>query len=162
MSQTELLADVLKGNLDFLKMTICDFSDADMVVRPCPGANHAAWQLGHLISSETGSLGLLSGRAPELPAGFKEMFTKETAKIDDPQFFPKKNELVDAFARVRSATAEWVKSLKPADLERQSPEKIRGWAPTVGHWVTMTPVHVAMHVGQFQVIRRKLGKPVLY
>ena len=26
----------------------------------------------------------------------------------------------------------------------------------------MIPVHVAMHIGQFQVIRRKTGKPVLF
>jgi hypothetical protein len=36
------------------------------------------------------------------------------------------------------------------------------FAPTVGHLVTMTISHFMMHTGQFQVIRRKLGKPLLF
>ena len=49
MSQFDLTADVLKRNLDMFVATIGDFSDADIYVRPCPGANSPAWQLGHLI-----------------------------------------------------------------------------------------------------------------
>jgi hypothetical protein len=163
MTQTELLAELLTGNLDFVKMTLSDFSDADMLVRPCPGANHAAWQLGHLTNSESGSLALLApDKARPAPAAFKEKFNKETAKIDDPKFFPGKGELIEAFSASRLATVEWAKSLTPADLARPTPDKVRSWAPTVGHLLAMTPVHVAMHVGQFQVIRRKLGKPVLF
>jgi len=28
--------------------------------------------------------------------------------------------------------------------------------------MNLLPVHVAMHLGQFQVLRRKLGKPILF
>jgi len=34
--------------------------------------------------------------------------------------------------------------------------------PTMGHLVQLLPSHFAMHVGQMQVIRRKLGKPLLF
>jgi len=34
--------------------------------------------------------------------------------------------------------------------------------PTVAHMALLQIGHIAMHVGQFQVIRRKLGKPVLF
>src|SRR4051794_12687205 len=46
MTTTELMADVLAQNLEVVKSTLADFSDADMLVRPAPAANHAAWQLG--------------------------------------------------------------------------------------------------------------------
>ena len=36
------------------KMLLDGLSDADLPVRIAPAANHAAWQLGHLISSERG------------------------------------------------------------------------------------------------------------
>lgn len=160
MTETQLLADLLKKNGDFVGMTLSDFSDADMLARPCPGANHAAWQLGHLAESESGSLQALSGKPTEFP--FKGKFNRESTKIDDPNYFPRKQDLLDAFGKVRAATVEWVKTLQPADLERQTPEKMRMWAPTVAHLLASTPVHVAMHVGQFQVIRRKLGKPILF
>jgi hypothetical protein len=42
------------------------------------------------------------------------------------------------------------------------PEALQGFAPTVGHLAYVLPVHVMMHLGQVQVIRRKLGKPVLF
>ena len=38
-----------------LQFTLGDFSDADMLARPAPSANHAAWQLGHLIAAEAGT-----------------------------------------------------------------------------------------------------------
>ena len=48
--------DVIKYNLRVADMgwstLLSDLSDADLLVRPSPAANHLAWQLGHLISSE--------------------------------------------------------------------------------------------------------------
>ncbi|HSU66732.1 MAG TPA: DinB family protein [Tepidisphaeraceae bacterium] len=163
MTVIELMANVLEGNLGMLTGTLADFSDADLLVRPVPAANHAAWQLGHLIKSEAGALGLINpALAPALPAGFADKFTKQTASIDDPSQFPKKAALIDTLTNVRSATVAWVKTLTPADLEKPSPERFRSWAPTLGHYVLMVPGHLAMHVGQLQVIRRKLGKPILF
>jgi hypothetical protein len=163
MTQIELLATVLQNNLGMLTSTLADFSDADMLVRPTPAANHAAWQVGHLVNSELGALSLLSpGTAPTLPPGFGDKFNRKTASIDDPSFFPEKQELIDAFTNARSATVAWVRTLTPADLDQQSPEKLRGWAPTIGILLSSMPAHIAMHVGQFQVIRRKLGKPILF
>ncbi|HEY2589906.1 MAG TPA: DinB family protein [Tepidisphaeraceae bacterium] len=163
MNPIQLFVDQLNQNHEMLMGTLGDFSDADVLVRPCPGANNVAWQLGHLIKSEAGALaGFAPGAAPTLPAGFADKITKETAGKDDPNFFPKKAELLDLFGKVRSATIAWAKGLKEADLAQSAPERMRGWAPTAGHWLGAVTGHVAMHVGQFQVIRRKLGKPVLF
>jgi hypothetical protein len=163
MNQCELAADVLQRNLRFVTDTLADFSDADLLARPCPGANHAAWQLGHLISSETRMVNSITpGAAAELPAGFDTKFTKETAGKDDAAFFPKKAALLDQFTKTRAATVAWAKSLTPADLEKPGPERMISRVPTVGHLLAMIGIHTTMHVGQFQVIRRKLGKPVLF
>lgn len=163
MKQIDLIVALLRQNHEMLNGTLADFSDADLLVRPCPGANNVAWQLGHLIKSEAGALaGFAPGRAPVLPAGFADKITKETAGKDDPNFRPKKAEMLDLFNNVRSATIAWAGGLKEADLDQPAPERMRGWAPTAGHWLGAVTGHVAMHVGQFQVIRRKLGKPVLF
>jgi hypothetical protein len=163
MTPIELAADVLSSNHKFLEGTIADFSDADFHARPCPGANHPAWQIGHLIKAETGMVAGFNPNAPaKLPDGFDKKFTKETAGKDDPAFFGTKAQLMEQFGKTRSATIAWVKTLKPADLDKESPESLRRFAPTMGHLLEMLPVHVAMHIGQFQVLRRKLGKPVLF
>jgi hypothetical protein len=50
-----------------------DLTDADLLVRPIPGTNHIAWQLGHAIQAEHEMLqGVSPGAMPKLPAGFKE------------------------------------------------------------------------------------------
>jgi hypothetical protein len=36
------------------------------------------------------------------------------------------------------------------------------FAPTVGAMLLLNANHVLMHAGQFSVVRRKLGKPVLF
>ncbi|HEY1923415.1 MAG TPA: DinB family protein [Tepidisphaeraceae bacterium] len=163
MTTLELAADVLARNHEMLKNTLSDFSDADFHTRPCPGANHAAWQIGHLINAETGMVAAMDPKAvSKLPDGFDKKFSKETCSKDDPAFFGTKAQLMDQFGKTRAATIAWVKTLKPADLEKPGPESLKSFAPTVGHVLQMLPMHVTMHLGQFQVARRKMGKPILF
>jgi hypothetical protein len=163
MNTSDLFADGLHRNGEMLKGTLADFSDAEMLKRPTPAANHAAWQLGHLILAETGMVSAAKpGSMPELPAGFKEKFTKETSKLDDPAAFPKKAELIALFEKAREASVKWARALTPAEMDQPTPDRMQRFAPTVGHIALLMPAHTAMHVGQFQVIRRALGKPVMF
>ena len=84
------------------------------------------------------------------------------SSIDDPAKFPKKAELLDQLARVRAATVAVVKSMTDADLAVPMQGPMAEFFPTHGHVVAnLIPSHLVMHVGQIQVIRRKLGKPHL-
>jgi DinB superfamily len=163
MGQIDLLADSLHRNLMMASWMLGDFSDADMLVRPVPGANHAAWQIGQVTASEA-RIGKMfkPAMAIELPPGYAEKFTKHTAGIDDPEKFPKKAELLDHLARVRAGTVAIVKAMTEADLAAPMQGPMAEFFPTHGHVVAnLIPTHLAMHVGQIQVIRRKLGKPHL-
>jgi len=164
MTSIELLVRQITGAGEWLKMTLSDFTDADLMVRPTPGANHTMWQLGHLIAGEAKMMNMIKpGGMPELPAGFAEKFTKATAGIDDPkQFGTTKQQLLDLFAKVRTGTVAYAKSLKPEDLDKPAPEEMRGYCPTVGDVLGLQTSHVMMHMGQMQVARRKLGKPILF
>jgi hypothetical protein len=163
MSPTQLIASRLTATGDLLKTTLADFTDAEMLARPAPGANHAAWQLGHLAASEAKMVAESSGMPPTaLPPGFAEKFSKDAAGSDDASRFPRKSELLDVFTKVRQRSIEWVNALKPEQLSDPSPERLRNFVPTLGQLAIMNCEHAAMHVGQFQVIRRKLGKPVLF
>lgn len=163
MTTIELATDALSRNLGMILHHIADFSDADMLVRPVPGANHAAWQLGHLIVAESRMVnGVAPGAAPAAPEGYAEKFTSDTAKIDDASAFPNKAEIVANFQKAREATIAWANTLAPADLDKPTHERLRQFAPTIGHMLVLMPTHVAMHVGQIQVIRRKLGRPVMF
>ena len=166
MDAKQFILKNLSGNLSFLKDTLKDFSDADLFVRPCPGANHAAWQIGHLINAETHVVGAIDPKsATPLPEGFSDLFKKEASNIDDPAKFgkfAKKEELLGLFEKARNSTIASLTALSPADLDKPTPEKFRGWATSYGELLARQASHVTMHIGQFQVIRRKLGKPILF
>jgi hypothetical protein len=140
-----------------------DLSDADLLVRPVPGANHIAWQLGHLIASERGMMEQVApGSMPALPAGFKEKHTKETAGSDDPNAFLTKDEYLKLHAAVRAATLAVLDRTSDADFDKPAPESMQGYAPTIGDLFVLHGQHWTMHSGQWAVIRRKLGRPPLF
>ena len=50
-----------------------DLSNEELFLRPVEGANHIAWQLGHLINSERSLIeSVCPGSMPPLPEGFAE------------------------------------------------------------------------------------------
>jgi hypothetical protein len=164
MRGVEAIQTALKGTQNIVAMYLADLSDADLLVRPTPGANHIAWQLGHFIVSEQGSLKTLVPNAavPELPAGFAKQHGKETAQQDPPAGFLNKAQYVDLFNKVRQATIQAIGSLKDEDLDRKTEGPMAQFAPTVGAMFLLHSNHTLMHAGQFSVVRRKLGKPVLF
>lgn len=162
MTINDLLSDSLRRNQEMLRLTLADFSDADMLVRPAEGANHANWQVGHLIVSESNILNAISPGAVTVPPEFAGKYSKTTAKLDDAGAFDSKAQLLDRFATTRAAMIEWAKSVKEDEWERPSPERVKSFAPTWALVAVMVPQHVVMHIGQFQVLRRRLGKPLLF
>jgi hypothetical protein len=163
MADVEFIADLLTRNLEMLKWMLGDFTDADMLVRPTPTANHAAWQIGHLAGAESHMLQeIRPGAVPPPPPEFASKFTKENSKLDDPKAFASKNEILEQMTKVRNATIALVKSLKNEDLKIPTTGRMKDFCPTHGHLIQMQESHITMHIGQIQVIRRKLGKPVLF
>ena len=76
MNINESFAAGLKQNLEMFKMHLADLTDAELMQRPVPQANHVNWQLGHLIAAETGMLGKAGAKMNELPAGFADRYKK--------------------------------------------------------------------------------------
>lgn len=161
MDIRKLVGQIIDMQVGWVEFILGDFSDADMLTRPCPGANHAAWQLGHVIASDNRMVAAAGFSIEALPAGFAEKFTTETAKLDSPAAFPRKADLLDVFKRQAASKVAWVAKLSDADLAKAMPQNLHAFAPTVAHLVANMPNHLMMHVGQMQVVRRALGKPVL-
>src|SRR5580658_4004858 len=157
MAFNELLVDVLSKDLNFLKNTIQDMTDAELAQRPVPNANNPLWQIGHLIVAETMMVNASAGKTiNELPAGFAERYSKQAAAENDPAKLGTKADLIDQLMKMREKTCAWVATLSPDDMAKPAPERMRSMCPTVGHLIYLFPSHVAMHVGQIQVLRRKL------
>jgi len=115
-----------------------------------------------LISAENQLMSAIRpGCMPELPAGFNETYTKETAGSDDPDKYLSKDEYLRLLKEQRQGTFQLLESLSDEDLDAPAPERMRERFPTVGSIMSLQAIHTMMHAGQWSVLRRKLGKPVV-
>ncbi len=162
MNTTAAITTVLKTSHNLLNMTLSDLSDADLLVRPVPNANHIAWQLGHLITAEHSMLKSLGATPPELPAGFAEQHSKATAAVEPPTGFATKAVYVDLLNKMRDATIAAASKLSEAELDKPVEGNVARIAPNLCALAMLPGSHAMMHLGQFSVVRRKLGKPVLF
>lgn len=138
-----------------------DLSDDELFIRPVPGMNHLAWQLGHLIWAERWFMEAVQpGASPALPGGFDDLYNKEGATSDDRSKFRSKQEYIALWKAQRAATEKILDSLPESRLDEQSPEAMRSFVPTVGAMFNMVGVHPLMHVGQWVAVRRRQKKPV--
>lgn len=157
--------DVIRHSLELchsaLMAYVADLTDADLLVRPVPGANHTAWMLGHALACENG-LKDLGYAMPALPAGFEQAYTKETAQCDDPARFHTKAQYLQWLEEQRAATLAHLKALPEADLDKPAPAEAQAYAPTIGAMFNAIGIHDMMHAPQISVVRRKLGKPPLF
>ncbi len=110
--------DAIKLTIDManeiLTTYLSDLGDADLMVRSVPGANHIAWQLGHLVSSEQSMLTGVGFAMPDLPDGFAASYTKETSTSDDATKFHKKDEYLKAKSELNELdlTRVWIEEAK--------------------------------------------------
>ena len=158
--------DAIKHVVEFCDMVtrsyVEDLNDVDLLMRSVPGANHIAWQLGHIVASEHTMLTLLGHTPPELPAGFAEAYSSETAASDDPAKFSKKADYLALMDKLKAAVLAAIDATPEADLDQPAPEAMRSYAPTIGAALTLLGSHRLMHAGQFVPVRRKLGKKALF
>jgi hypothetical protein len=160
MSNAEMYSKNILQTKGMLDMFLKDFSDADMFFRPAKTANNAIWQLGHLANSVRN---MVSACDPSVVFPYEDdaRFGKSKASIDDPAFFPTKAELLGRFDQAMDIAAAWVAKLSDAQLAKPTPERMQKFIPTVANLAMLLASHPFMHMGQFSVTRRALGKPIL-
>jgi hypothetical protein len=162
MSQQSTIVALLERGRGMMRKHLADFTDAEMFARVAPAANHAAYQLAHLLRTTKGMVQTLSPQAQVTLPAKVEGDAKAPPASNDPTAFPGKEELLSAYENLFTQTVEAIKSMADADLDKPTPEHFKNFAPTVAQLALMLPLHMSMHVGQIQSIRRVLGKPVLF
>ena len=158
--------DVIRQSLDLSTMVIStyigDLDDADLLIRPVPGMNHIAWQLGHLLSVERKFMeSIKPGASPPLPEGFEENYGREQSTVDDPSKYCSRAKYQELWNAQHAATLAILESLPEAELDKADPDKFPEFAPTAGAVLNMCSMHPMMHCGQFVAVRRLRGKPIV-
>lgn len=162
MKTHQVLVDLLSTSRFVMSSYLEDLTDKDLLVRPVEGAHHAAWQLGHLICSESQMIEGIRPHAEKLVSGdFASRHDKSRAFEPAELWAVSKSEYLRRMELVRSATLSLLRELSEDDLSAAGPGFMRSYAPTVGSVFTSVGSHELMHAGQIAVIRKKLGKPVV-
>ena len=142
---------------------IADMTDAELLVRPVPGINHTAWQLGHVIASENYMISAVApGLMPALPAGFAEKHAKATSSNDNPADFCTKAEYQRVLAEQHQGALAALATQTDEMLDQPAPEEFQSYCKSVGDLFSLYGSHFTMHAGQWAVTRRVLGRPPLF
>ncbi len=163
MTAIESLTFSLNLSQGILLGTLSDLNEGDLQARAVPGSNRLCWQLGHLILSERFLLGEVGCIYPDLPAGFAEQHanTPEITKSETPLTFTVAD-YTRLLKETRAVSIAALSKMSEADLDKPNTGHLAPKAPTYGNLVELAAQHFIMHSGQVSVIRRKLGKPVLF
>ena len=141
---------------------INDLDDSELLLRPVPGMNHIAWQLGHLIAAERHFVEMIKpGSCPALPEGFAEAHSKETSTLDDPVEVPSRGPSTRSSGRRSGPRRSPFSTAYPKPTSTRPTPVIRNLPRRVAALLGMVGTHALMHCGQFVAVRRKVGKPVV-
>ena len=162
MGPKDVIRTVAQTNDFVIKTYLQDLTDADLLLRPVPSANHIAWQMGHLIRAELELLKIISAaNTVPLPADWDSVHSKEAAGTEPPVGFRSKAEYMELYAKVRENSTKVLGTLADSDLEKPTSGRMASFAPTWGALLVLIANHPMMHAGQIAVLRRKLGKPIV-
>jgi len=126
-----------------------DLSDADLLVRPVPNANHIAWQLGHLISSEKHLLGSqeIGPRGPNCPRASPSN-TKRRPRRWIRRRLRDQGGVRGSVQQGPRRNLAAVEKLNDADFDKPTRGTWPG-SPELGGVTQLAANHTLMHAGQF-------------
>ena len=161
MTPNDLLASGIRMSTAMVHRLVDDLTPAEFIHQPAPGANCAAWIVGHLATTMNRALGRLGvEEAPRIPEDVAAKFqmTKQPAGKQDGLGDPKDliGLLDDQATRLQAA----LRSLTDEALAGEPEVKPPG-VKTRGEMLLFLSLHSAAHAGQLSTIRRSLGKPPL-
>lgn len=135
-----------------------DLKPEEFLHQPIPGANHAAWVVGHLARSARVAceqLGLPD--LPELPKDWDADYRPTRAAAPARQKAGDPMEMLRLFDLHQDKLIAGLKTADLAKLAEPAPWPSPLFADR-GQFIHFLSIHVAVHAGQLSLIRRSLGK----
>jgi len=163
MKTTDFIRASLEMSKGWIMGLAADMKDAPLV-QPTPhGGNHPMWAVGHLTYSEANLIHKYARGGENPLAHWKEIFGEGAQPVTDAGVYPKYEEVLAEFEKIRAATLDYLGSLSDEDLDKPTsvPEEMRAYFGTVAQCFATTIIHFGFHGGQIADARRAAGREPL-
>lgn len=159
MTPNDLLAAGYRMGGQLLHRMVDDLTPEEWSRQPVPGANSAAWVIGHLaLTLRNGLRRLNAADVPAFPADLEAKFQTTKQAAGEQTGYGDAKALLSIFDACLERFTAAVKGLSAEALAGVS--DIRApFATNRAEAVLFGALHIAMHTGQLSTIRRSLGKP---
>lgn len=162
MSRIEYAVQQIESARSYTQGLVDGTDDADWFEQPFEGANHIAWQVGHIIVAQYGlTVEAVHGRQPEdglaYPSEYRKLFGRSALPEGDAGKYPSPRELREQFHAAHQHVVGEVKKLDDRVLD-EPPEWSHPLCPTKRDALHFCGMHELVHAGQIGMLRRMLGK----
>ena len=159
MTPNDLLANAYATGQKLLHVMVDDLTPEEFTRQPVPGANCAAWVVGHLaVTLRDGLRRMRFPDIPELSAGLDGRFKATKQLAGEQSGYGDPRALVALFDACVERFIQAVCGLSPEVLAGE-PDFRGPFATNRAEAIQFGALHIALHAGQLSTIRRSLGKP---
>lgn len=125
-----------------------------------PGANHAMFNFGHIVSCDGAFLLAAGGPKSPVPDSYGPLFDGGSAPVADPGAYPEPAALLEVAEKAREALVEHLQSLTGEQLLAPVAEpRLTDLIPCVAHLPNFISMHEGTHAGQILIVRKALALP---
>ncbi len=161
MTANELLAAAYRMGRQMVHMLCDDLTPEEFRHQPVPGANSAAWIVGHLaVTARRTAERLGAADLPPLTEEFVGRFSVTKSPAAEQSDLGDKAALFALLDLSVEKLMDAVRKL-PLDALNGPPANIGPFATNYAEAVLFGGMHLTLHCGQLSTIRRSLGKPPL-
>jgi uncharacterized damage-inducible protein DinB len=158
----DMIASGYRMACQFLHNLCADLTPEEFEHQPVPGANSAAWVVGHLALSASRTAQRLGATGmPEVSEEFVAKFKATRQSAASQAQLGTKTELFALLDAAIEKLTEAILRLPPEELSGPAPKSVPPFVKSSGDLLLFGAMHITMHCGQVSTIRRSLGKPPL-
>jgi hypothetical protein len=159
MTPNDVIAGGYRAARGLLHRMVDDLTPEDFARQPVPGANSAAWVVGHLaITLRRTAERLGATDLPVVPEEVAGRLATTKQPAGDQSGLGDPAALVRVFDACTDKVIEAVKRV-PAEALAGPPPAAVPFATNTAEALLFGSIHIAMHTGQLSTIRRSLDKP---
>lgn len=159
MTPNDVLAAAYRMSAQLFHRLVDDLTPEEFNLQPVPGANCAAWVVGHLALALRNSARRMGARnLPDIPEEVAAKLKATRQPAGEQCGYGDSKRLLAVFDACLERLIAAIRELPPEALT--APSDIAVPFPTNrAEAILFGAIHIATHTGQLSTIRRSLGKP---